>query len=360
MDVSFDAFDWVVISAHNLFFYVAKTLAPIHLGVFYPLPNDGQPWLPLHFYVYAVLGIALVGLCVVERPAGRAGSSSAPPSTSSPCCPSAIQAAFFRDLPLLAADRYFYQPSIRPLPARRTRVLQRLAPARRGAARGPAPRSRSRGFAVGGGPLAAGAPAGARSSTTSSRSTSRRSATTHRMRSTTGSRSRTPTPTARVRRSARSNSPRAHPTRSSSCASSTTRCGISDLYRRKGDYGKAAEFLARAIDAAPNAIEPASPKTPLAYRYLAWLYEQAGDSAQAAAARQLAEQCAGRSQTATSRRYWFAMAPDVALTFLERRVAEAPDDAVAWYYLGQGYRLGHQDERAEACLRRAAALGFRP
>ncbi|RIL04847.1 MAG: hypothetical protein DCC71_12505, partial [Proteobacteria bacterium] len=132
---------------------------------------------------------------------------------------------------------------------------------------------------------------------------------------------------------------------------------LSDLHRRKGDFAQAAAFLARAIEATPNALEPASTATPLAYRYLASLWEEAGDSARAAAARAAAES-ARPDPSHYFESNWLVMAPDAALGFLERRVREAPSDAVAWYYLGRGLHLYDQDARAAECLRRAEQLGF--
>ena len=110
-DFAFDVFDWSVIGGHNVFFYVAKALAPIHLGVFYPLPNDGPAGLPLHFPVFALLGVGLIGCCVWSFFHSRwifFGLAWYLVTLA----PSAIQPAFFHDPPLLAADRYFYQSSI--------------------------------------------------------------------------------------------------------------------------------------------------------------------------------------------------------------------------------------------------------
>src|SRR5215831_8868301 len=132
---------------------------------------------------------------------------------------------------------------------------------------------------------------------------------------------------------------------------------LSDLYRRKGDAAKAAEFLARAIAASPNALEPARTSTPLAFRYLASLYDAAGDRARADEARAQAA-TATVDPSGYFESTWITMAPDAAFDFLERRVREAPDDAVAWYFLGRGLALEHESERAAECLRRAKELGF--
>ncbi|RIL07524.1 MAG: hypothetical protein DCC71_02570, partial [Proteobacteria bacterium] len=111
-EIELGALDWAVVVAHNLFFYVAKALAPVQLGVFYPLPNDGTPGLPLHFYAYALLGIALVALCVASFARGWRWLFFGSAWYLVTLLPNAVQPALLHDPPVLAADRYFYQSSI--------------------------------------------------------------------------------------------------------------------------------------------------------------------------------------------------------------------------------------------------------
>jgi protein O-mannosyl-transferase len=357
MDVSFDIFDWAVIIAHNLFFYVAKTLAPIRLGVFYPLPNNGQPWLPLHFYLYALLGIALLGLCIWSFGRWRwifFGTS----FYLVTLFPSAIQAAFFHDLPLLAADRYFYQSSIALflLVGLGVSAAWRRLAAAPGWARVAVALVAFSAAAETLWPLASQQVQAFRDTIPLYEQTVRyhpSDAFYYRLAIEYADAGQMDSAFHALDQA------ESAPDKVCFLRVFNYQMRLSDLYRRKGDFRKAAEFLARAIDSTPNAIEPASTTTPLAFRYLAWLYDQAGDPVQAEAARALAGQ-AKVDPRSYFESYWFVMASDAALPFLERRVDEAPMDAVAWYYLGQGYRLNGQPARSEACLRRAQALGFPP
>lgn len=353
-DFAFDLPDWAAIVGHNLLFYVAKALAPIHLGVFYPLPNDGGPWLPLHFYGFALLGFALAGLCIWSFGRWRwifFGTA----WYLVTLLPNAIQPALFHDPPLVAADRYFYQSSIGLFfmaGIALSAAWRRLRAASLGVRAG---------FS-----LVTIAAAGAvlllaRQQVSVFRDTIPLYEQTVLHHPSDAFYYRLAIEYADADRMGSA-------LRALELAESAPdqvffgnlfgfQMRLSDLYRRKGDFPKAAEFLARAIDAAPNAIEPASTKTPLAFRYLARLYDEAGDSARAADARAEAE----TAQVDPSHYFesnWLVMAPDTALSFLETRVREAPADAVAWYYLGRGLHLYQQNERAKECLRRAEELGF--
>ncbi len=357
MDVSFDTFDWVVIIAHNVFFYVAKAIVPIHLGVFYPLPNDGRPWLPLHFYLYALLGIGLVCLSVWSFGRQRwifFGTA----FYLVTLFPSAIQAAFFHDLPLLAADRYFYQSSIGLF------LLAGLGVSAAWRRLTASPHFARAGLAL----VAASAAGGALwllagQQVRAFRDTIPLYEQTVRYHPSDAFYYRLAIEYADADRMGSAfralELAESAPDKVLFLRLFNYQMRLSDLYRRKGDFRKAADFLERAIDSTPNVIEPASTKTPLAYRYLAWLYDRAGDSVQAEGARARARQ-ARVDRRSYFESYWFVLASDAALPFLEERVREAPEDAVAWYYLGEGYRLNKQPERAEGCRRRARSLGFPP
>jgi tetratricopeptide (TPR) repeat protein len=354
-DVAFGALDWLVIAGHDLFFYVAKALVPIHLGVFYPLPNDGVPGLPLHFHAFAVLGAALVALCAWSFGRwrwiffGTAWYLAA-------ILPSALQPVLVQDPPLVAADRYFYQASLGVFFLAAFAFFaawDRVGHA--GLARGA---------------LALAAAASACALLVLARDHVRvfrdtiplyeqtvlhhpSDAMYYRLAIEYADADRTSSAFHALELAERA------PARVFFGDLFGFQMRISDLYRRNGDWAQAAAFLARAIDATPNALEPADARTPLAYRYLASLYDEAGDAARAAAARD-----AAASARVDPRHYfesnWLVMAPDTALAFLEARVRAAPGDAIAWYYLGRGLHLHGDDARARECLTRAKELGFPP
>lgn len=355
MDFEFAPLDEVVIAGHNLFFYVAKSLVPIRLGVFYPLPNDGNPQLPPHFYAFALLGLALFALCVWSWGRWRwifFGTA----WYLATVLPSAIQPMFFDDLPLLAADRYLYQSAIGLF------LLAGVAGST-GWRLAAASRALRAALVVGGAGIVAVLSlltvqqiALFRGVVPLYEQTVRHhpsDAIYYRLAIEYADADRMGSAFDALERAD------ATPIQIEFLQLFGYRMRLSDLYRRKGEYDRAAAMLASAIDATPNAIEPANARTPLAYRYLASLYDEAGERAQADAARARAE-----TASVDPRSYfesnWFAMAPDAALAFLERRVREAPADAVAWYYLGRGLQLDQQPERAAECLRRASELGFEP
>ncbi len=355
-DIEFGGFEWVAIVGHNLFFYVAKAIAPIHLGVFYPLPNGDVPGLPAHFYAFALLAIGVVLLCIASWGRWRwvfFGSA----WYLVTILPSAIQPLFFDDLPLLAADRYFYQSAI---------GLFLLA--------GIACSAGWRRLAAGSRPLRIGVALAATAALAATWLAARQQVGAFRDVVTLYEQTVRHHPSDaiynRLAIQYADTDRAASAFRALDLAESAPaqveflhlfgyRMRLSDLYRRKGEFGRAAEFLASAIESTPNAIEPQNARTPLAYRYLAYLYERAGDRARADSARASAE-----TASVDPRSYfesnWFSMAPDAAVPFLEQRLREAPGDAVAWYYLGKGLQLQHEDQRAAECLRRARELGFEP
>jgi tetratricopeptide (TPR) repeat protein len=352
-DFDFGALDWIAIVLHNVFFYVAKTLVPTGLGVFYPLPNGGAP-LPLVYWGFALLGVAAIGVCIASWLRGARWLFFGTAWYLVTLLPNAVQPALFHDPPLVAADRYFYQSSIglfllagvafSTLWQRRTPVLRA-------------------GAALAAVAIAAALGAAARGHVRVFRDTIPLYEQTVAHHPSAAFYDRLAIEYADADRMASAFQALDLAAGAPSQVSFGDLCGfqmrLSDLHRRKGDFARAAALLARAIDATPNAIESASAKTPLAYRYLASLWDQAGDRAKAGAARAAAE-TARVDPSHYFESNWLVMAPDAALQFLEQRVREAPRDAVAWYYLGRGLQLDHQPARAIECLTRAKELGFPP
>jgi len=353
-EVSFVSFEWVVLVASNLGFYAAKAVVPIHLGVFYPLPNDGVPGLPWRFHALAVLGVALVALCVASWPRWRWVFFGLAWYLVT-LLPSAVQPAFLHDPPVLAADRYFYQSSVGLflVAGLGASALWRRLDDR-------AARAAVAGVAMAALALLLGL---ARQHVRVFRDAIPLYEQTLRHHPSDAFYYRLAIEYADAGRTASAFEALELAEQAPSRVFFGNLLGyqmrISDLYRRKGEPAKAAAFLARALDATPNAIETASAKTPLAYRWLASLWEDAGDFERARAARAAAE-TAAVDPSHSFESNWLVMSPEAAIAFLEKRVAEAPGDAVAWYYLGRGFHLYQQDERAIECLTRARELGFPP
>ena len=350
---SFDALDRAAIAGHNLFFYLAEAVAPVRLGVFRPLPDDAGP-LPLHFYLYALAALVLlaVGVASYRRQRDLVFGIGWYFAT---ILPMALASLIFGGLPILAADRYFYQSAIGPF------FLAGVGASalwRRSARRPAAVRAALASIAV----LVAAALL--------------HDAAEHRR----SFRGTIPLYEQAVRawpsdafayRLAIAQADAGHMGEAFDALALAERAPhrvfftrlfvhqwrIADLYRLAGDDARAAEFLARAIDAAPNAFEPATAATPLAWRYLAELWERAGRPVKAAAARERARR-ARPDRASYFESHFFTTAPEEARAFLERRVAEAPHDAVAWHYLGRWFELHDEPARAREALERARALGF--
>jgi tetratricopeptide (TPR) repeat protein len=351
-DVAFSLVDWIVIVGRNLSFYVVTALNPVHLGVFYPLPNATAPGLPPGYYALAALALALIGLCVWSFGRHRwifFGTA----WYLVTLLPSAVVPALLQDPPLVAADRYFYQSSVglfllAGLAA--SAGWRRLAGARRAA-------------------LVLAAIAAilmllglAREQVHAFRGTiplyertvlHHPSDALYYLLALEYDASGQTDDAFRALASAES-----APYRVFFSHVCVDQLRISDLYRRKGEFGKAARFLEAAVESTPNVIEASDARTPLAYRYIAHLYQLAGDGERAAALRSRAD-AARLDPRSYFESLWITTAPAAARRFLEERVTGAPDDAVAWFYLAQLERLEGRREQAEACLRKATSLGFR-
>ena len=351
---SFTPLDWFFISGHNLFFYVWKTFVPTGLAVFTPLPIGPSVAVPFHFAAFTGLSLVGIGVCIWSFGRQRElffGTA----WYLVTILPMALLQVFFGDIPILVADRYFYQSSIGIFYVVAVLALwlwQRATP----------PGTWAR---IGMASVGAGIAAALLLLSAQQRSVWR--ATIPLYEQTVEAHPSD----AFYNRLAMEHANQGHeqaafdaldqaqaaPYQIEFAKVGAYLMRISEIHREKGDYARAAALQEAAIEATPNAIEPADARTPLAWLYTAHLYDLAGDAARASTLR-------GRAREATvdPRSYfetlWFSMAPGAARTFLEARVEQIPDDAVAWYYLAQLYRFAGEKTRAEAYERRAIALGF--
>ncbi len=350
-DYAFGTLDWLVITAHNFFLYLARAVVPHPLGVFHPLPSDAGP-LPWHFPVYALLALALLGV-------GLAGYRRWPWLTFglgwyfATILPMAVAPFFFSDMPLLAADRYFYQAAFGPF------LLAGLGFA---AAFRRLPSATAR-WALAGAALllvAALSFVAARH-----RETFRGTLPLYEQAV------RAHPSDAFAYRLALAQADAGHLGAAFESLEAAERAEhqvfftrlfvhqwrIADLYRLKGDPARAADFLEAAIASTPNFIEPARTDTPLAWRYVAELRSRAGQPRRAAAARERASR-AEPDPAYYFESHLFTTAPEEAREFLEARLAAAPHDAATWHALGLLHGLEARPEAARNAFERARALGF--
>lgn len=354
VDNSFTLVDWLLIGGHNLFFYVWKTFVPTGLAVFAPLPIGPELSVPAYFGLFSAFSVAMVGICAWSFGRRRAlffGSA----FYLVTILPMALLQSFFGDIPILVADRYFYQSAIGLFYLVALFALwiwDGVTASRRGVRAA---------LATGAGVLAAilfGLAAQQRSvwrgtvplyeqtvQAYPSDAFYNRLAMEY---ASAGEMERAFEALDRARRA---------PYQMEFANVGVYLMRISDLHRRKGDYARAAQLQQAAIEATPNAIEPADARTPLAWRWTAHLYELAGDESAAAALRERAA-AARVDPRSYFESLWFTMAPDAALRFLRDQVSRQPDDAVAWFYLAQFHRLSGDPKRAAEYERKAAALGF--
>jgi len=341
----FGVLDWLVIGGHNLFFYVWKTFVPTGLGVFVPLPITADGALPWHLPVFALGGALLLALWAWSWRRSRTLFFAAS-WYGVTLLPMVLLQAFVDDVPILVADRYFYQSSIGVFFG-----LAVGAIALWDRARGPRAREDRVALALAGLALAAllaGAAAEQRRvwshTLTLYRQTVRHhpsDAFQHRLAMEYANRGHLPEAFAAL------DAADAAPYRVEFANVAAYLMRIGEIYRQKGDFARAAALHEQAIEATPNALEPFDARTPLAWLYTAHLWEQAGDAARAA-------QAAARARTAKLdpksgfERVWFGVAPEAALQFLERRISLVPDDAVSRFYLGQLQLLMRQAERTAA------------
>jgi tetratricopeptide (TPR) repeat protein len=347
----FSAFEWILVLGYNLFFYVAKTIAPFRLGVFYALPQPGA--LPLRFAVFA--GLALLLLLVTmwawwrDRRVVFVGLAWYLVTIA----PLALLLVVYSDFPLLVADRYYYQsaPGLLLLPALGfTRLWRhRIAP---------------RPVLAGAGALAVAALCVA----AAEHRTAFRSDLTlyeelcahdptdefaYRLALEYGKADRKEDAFRALDLAERS------PSQMFFMKYFTNRLRISALYRERGSFGKAADQLEAGIEITPNHFEPRDARTPLAYMVLADLRERAGDWGGAARARAKAA-LAKPDRERFFEISWMTASPFEAKRFLEERIATDPNDAMNWYYFGLLAQLMGDERTAMERLDRAKQLGYRP
>lgn len=351
---SFTVLDWFFLGGHNLFFYVYKTFVPTGLSVFVPLPIGPDIAVPFHFAAFTGLSLAGLFLCAWSFGRQRAlffGSA----FYLVTILPMALLQAFFGDIPILVADRYYYQSAIGVFFLAGVFLVWLW---QRASSRGPFARA-----ALGMAGLAITAALLQLSSW--QRETWRETIPLYEQVVATH-----PSDAFYNRLAmefANQGQPyrafhaldlaQAAPYQMEFAQVAAYQMRIAEIHRQKGDYRRAAQRLEAAIEATPNAIEAADARTPLAFRYTARLWELAGDPDRAAELRERAR-AARVDPQGYFESLWFAMAPGAALAFLQQRVEEAPDDAVAWHYLAELHRLGGEAAKAEAYERRARALGF--
>jgi tetratricopeptide (TPR) repeat protein len=343
--------EWIAIAGHNFFFYVAKALVPLQLGVFYPLPAAGA--VPTYFTAFTAGTVLLLVLTVWSFSRERRSLAFGLGWYFVTIAPLAVQAALFSDLPLLAADRYFYQSSIglffpvgigasalwrrrlalRP-PLAAVAALALVALCTLAAQQRAAFRSTIALYEV----LLAHHPSDEfyyRLAIEYAAAGRREDA----FRALAGAEQA--------------------PNRIFFMHFLYYEFMIADLYRQKGDLRAAASHLEAGIEATPNEVERRSAATPFAWLYLADLRERAGDLPGAAAARERAA-TAKPDPEQLFENTWIASAPDEAEAFLQRHVERRPEDGEAWYRLAVlAERTGHP-ELARRRLHRAAALGYAP
>jgi tetratricopeptide (TPR) repeat protein len=352
-EYAFDALDWIVITGHNLFFYVAKAVAPMGLGVFYPLPDDGAP-LPLRFPLYALAGVMLlaVGIASHRRQRDLAFGLGWYFAT---ILPMAILPFFFSDMPMLAADRYFYQSAIGLFYLVGVGAVA-LWDGRLGFGRIARPVVAAALALVVGACVARTVQQ--RWAWRDTRALYEETVRHHPSDAFLYRLAILHADQGRMAAALRAlEEAEAAPHRIFFTRLFGYQFRIADLYRRKGEFEKAARFMEDALASAPNAMEPLDPRSPWAYRYLAELYEAAGRP-------ERAEQARARAREAPSRpgvyfeRLWLHAAPQDARRRLEERLAEAPYDAETWLQLARWHERLGDGARAREARRRAAELGL--
>jgi len=280
-DAELGAFEWLVVAGHNLFFYVYKALVPTGLGIFYPVPTGT---LPIVFYVFAIATVVLVGVIAVtvRRRQVLFGLGWYVVTI----LPMALLPVLMSDLPILAADRYCYQSSVGlffgfccalaacwdrpPAPAGVARAAIGCACAVLVVALG----------------LRAAEHRDTWRTTTAVYEQLLRHHPSDEFYYRLAFEYDDAGATARARDAL--DAADAAPNRIFFSRLFYFQLRLSELYRRKGDLSRAAQYLDAAIASTPNAIEPDRADCPPALLYLAELYEQAGDPERAALARQRA------------------------------------------------------------------------
>ena len=309
----FSPVEWIAITGYDLFFYIEKTFLPVGLGAFYPLPAAGA--LSARFYAFTGCTIVLLLVALWSFLRQKRAIVFGLGWYFVTILPSALILAFYSDMPLLVADRYYYQSSVGIL------VLVALGASNlwreRRALRPALATFVATAFAAL--LLLSSVQRASWRSTTAvyeqllahhpSDEFYYRLALEYHAAGRTGDAFRALDAADQA------------PHKIFYLDFCYYRLELVELYRRKGDFAAAARQFEAAIEATPNAIEASDARTPLAYLYLADLRLRAGDAAGAAQARK-----AAASARPDPDRYfestWMRIAPDEARAFVERHAAE--------------------------------------
>ncbi len=347
----FSPWEWTLLVGHNVFFYVAKTVAPFGLGVFYALPQPGA--LPPRFAVFAALALPLLLLtaCAWWRDWRTVFFGLAWYLVT--IAPLAVILLVYSDLPLLVADRYYYQsaPGLLVIPA-----AGFAAAWRRWVAARPLLLAAGAVVVVGLSGVAAAHRAAFRSDLELYEELCAHDPTdefAYRLALEYGEAGRMEDAFHALDLAERA------PSQLFFMNYFTSRLRISDLYRRRNSFAKAADQLEAGIEMTPNAFEPRDARTPLAYLVLADLRERAGDAPGAARARARAA-VAKQDRERFFEMNWMRVSPLEARRFLLQRIAADPEDAMNWYYFGLLALVLGDEPTALGRLERAKQLGYRP
>ncbi len=348
---AFGPLEWAVIGFHNVSFYVMKALAPVELGVFYPLPEPGA--LPASFFVLASAGVGLVALTVYAFASGRRTLFFGLAWYGATILPLCVFAAWFSDIPILAADRYVYQSLIGLCLLLGVGLSEAIG--RAGALRLPLVLAAVVGF----GALllvAAEVRSHWRSGTALYEALLENHPTDefyYRLAAEHMASGRKEAAFQAMRDA------EAAPRQIFFLDLCAHQLRLADIHRQMGNPGRAAQFVEQAIDSTPNFFEPIDARTPFAYLVLEDLWAQAGDRE---AARRASER--GRESRVDPAHYvaanWLRLAPDASRRMLEARRTEAPEEGLAWFYLGVMASFDGDEERARELLRAASERGFPP
>ncbi len=347
---AFTPFEWAAIVGHNLFFYVTKVVVPTDLGWFYALPEPGA--LPAHFTAFTLGAVALAILVVWAFFRGAKGITFGLGWYLVTILPLAIVLFFFRDLPLLAADRYAYQSIIGLF------VLAGLAASRLWE------NTRYRvPLGVLGATLVLSLMVAASEHRSAWRSTIALYEKLLEGHPTDEFQYRLALEYAAAGRQADAfaalEAAEAAPHRIFFMDFLYYRLRIAGLYVAKGDPAGAAAQVSAGLRAVPNAYEPDARADRLGFEVLADLYRRAGDGPAAHDARTRAEPLEDAPDQYFLR-MWTHASPGQARAWLERQVTERPRDGRAWHRLAQQAALAGDASRATAARARARALGHPP
>lgn len=349
-DFGFDALEWLFIVGHNLVLYLEKTVWPLGLAPFYPLPEPGA--LPPRFAAFTLLAAATVALTTWSAWRGWSVPFFALAWYLVTIAPNAVYALFFSDLPILAADRYFYQSAIGllTLPAAAGLWLWRARP-----------RWRVATAVVVAGVLCAlvGIASAHRAHWRSTRALYVRILEEnpndefyYRLALLEEASGRKEEAFLALDAAARA------PRRIFFMDFLYYRLQLARLLLEKGDVARAADEVQAAIDATPNAYEPFDAHTRLAWLYVAELREQAGDAAGRTRALAAAEAAPDDPEHRFVRAFAIAL-PVEAARFLSGRLTRDPEDARLWHAYGIVAATAGDERAARERFAQAARLSQR-